>query len=198
MLITVSAKRRNRDQGKNKCQTFDFQEDFDVTRYMGRWYEIMSYPFCLTTNAKCVVSTYAFGSDRNISMYSRFVNSQGFENRIMGMAAEKAPGVLAVMFSAARKFLKILSFQSFNFFPFSAEASSFYNILSTDYKNYAVVAACNSYCGSIEGFNVWVLSRKPNLGSEFNDEILKVLKDNEISPSYLQRTVQNCNFSLMF
>lgn len=80
----------------------------------------------------------------------------------------------------------------------SAEATSFYNILGTDYENFAVVAACNSLCGPVEGLNVWVLSRKPDLNPKFFAEVFEVLKESEISFSHLQRTVQDCNFSLMF
>lgn len=63
----------------------------------------MSYPFCVTTNAKCVITTYALASERNVSIYSRFVDFRGLETRLIGMAAEKSPGRLAVIFSAARK-----------------------------------------------------------------------------------------------
>lgn len=111
LLLTTSAfaKRRNVNRGseyslKYECQKLDFQEDFDMTRYTGMWYEVLSFPFCLTARAKCVVYSYAFGASQNIPIYSKFVNSQGFENKIIGMAAEKSPGILAVMFSAAREF----------------------------------------------------------------------------------------------
>lgn len=70
---------------------------------MGLWFEIMSYPFCVTNKAKCVITTYAFASERNISLYSRFVDFRGLETRSIGMAVEKSPGRLAVMFPATRK-----------------------------------------------------------------------------------------------
>jgi lipocalin len=204
LTANVLAKRRviHRGQGQLKneeCQKFNFQEDFNSARFNGMWYEVMAYPFCLTNNAKCVISSYAFGSDRNISIYSRFVNSQGLETRIIGMAAERSPGVLAVMFSAARKFSKLFyAFEKFKLIYFSAEAASFHHILSTDYENFAIVAACNSLCGAINGINVWVLSRKPSLELKYLTEVIDVLNDNEIQYSFLKRTVQDCNFSFMF
>jgi hypothetical protein len=107
MLATSTVgKRRTSTKGQalqNECGSLDLPEDFNIARFMGLWYEIMSYPFCLTTNARCVISTYAFASNRNITIYSRFVNSNGLENRMIGMAAQKSPGRIAVMFSASRK-----------------------------------------------------------------------------------------------
>lgn len=203
MFTTALAKRRNsnREQGqKNECQNLSVQEDFDASRFMGMWYEILSYPFCLTNNAKCIASTYAFGSGRNISIYSRFMDHKGFENRIIGMAAEKNPGIFAVMFPAARRFSNVwayyvLKHQLYCFF--SAEATSFHIILSTNYENYAVVASCNTFCGPVD-LNVWVLSRKPYIEPKFFVDVFEALKENEISYSSLRRTVQDCNFSFMF
>jgi lipocalin len=105
MLATSTAfKRRTSTKGQAiKCGGLDLPEDFSISSFMGLWYEIMAYPFCLTTDAKCVISTYAFASDQNITIYSRFVNSKGLENRVIGMAAQKSPGQIAVMFSASRK-----------------------------------------------------------------------------------------------
>lgn len=105
MCLTSAAVKRRPGKGKfTECENFELQNDFDITRYLGLWYEIMSYPFCVTPKAKCVISTYAFSkSGQNISIYSKFVNSLGFANRVIGIAAQESPGRIAVMFPATRK-----------------------------------------------------------------------------------------------
>jgi lipocalin len=201
MLATLTAgKRRTSTKGQrlqNECGSLDLPEDFNIARFMGLWYEIMSYPFCLTTNAKCVISTYAFVSNRNITIYSRFVNSNGLENRMIGMAAQKSPGRIAVMFSASRKLLFIVPAPT-TFFLSPAETTSFYNVLNTDYEDFSVVVACNSLCGRVNGLNVWILSRHPALEPKFIAKAFEILRQNEIETSPLRMTPHDCNFDQIF
>lgn len=56
------------------------------------------------------------------------------------------------------------------------------------------MAACNNHIGSIEGLNVWILSRTVNLDPKYLAEALVVLNANEIPYFPLIRTTQNCNY----
>ena len=100
---------QNRDGQLNRfaCALPKAKENLDVSRFLGVWYEILSYPFTLTQDAKCVVSTFALGVDLNLTIYTKFINSRGMETKFISQAEEQVQGALKTRFAAARKqFLK--------------------------------------------------------------------------------------------
>lgn len=92
----------------------------------------------------------------------------------------------------------------------AAKANAYYNILDTDYDNYAVIFSCNNYYGLgnkfffqkfqkfifspflVNGQNVWVLGRRNVLEQPFVDRAMAVLDQNRLSRMFLTHTVQNC------
>lgn len=104
----VNGKLTTSNRGKfqvsdNGCQLLKVQHNFDVSRFLGRWNEIYAYPNTISSGARCVTSVYTFTEDEKIVIYSRFVDSRGLLNRMIGMAEEDGKGVLFVTFSAMRK-----------------------------------------------------------------------------------------------
>lgn len=108
MTAKVDAKLRtgNRLQigQKSDCESLQVQEDFDISRFLGRWNEIFAYPYSVSLGARCVTSTYTFDNDQKILIYSRFVDSRGLVNRMTGIAYEKGQGVLSMTIPAIRLF----------------------------------------------------------------------------------------------
>lgn len=93
----------NDDQSDADCRRLNVTENFDFARFHGVWYEIFAYPYTLTAGGKCVMSTYAYSLNGKIIIYYKFVDSRGVENKFMGMAEEKSPGILSASVPAFRE-----------------------------------------------------------------------------------------------
>ncbi|KAG5675096.1 hypothetical protein PVAND_005028 [Polypedilum vanderplanki] len=149
--------------------------NFDLTQFLGTWYGICSYPDKLALDAKCASATFAWAQNQadGINILSRHV-SFGKEKKFMGMARIITSGVLGVEF------------------PCCPKANAYYNILDTDYNNYAVIFSCNNYLGIANGQNVWILSRRRILEPQFVERTMQVLNMNGISKLLLKHIDQNC------
>lgn len=133
--------------GFGNCPRVTVYQNFDVNRFFGRWYEILAYPNKLTIGGKCVFSTYALSSNNIISVYSKQI-SLGIEKQYLGTATVVSPGVLGVNYPAYREISrKLLNYFFINENNIPAKANAYYNILDTDYENYAVIFSCNNYYG---------------------------------------------------
>lgn len=93
---------RGQPQGDSDgCNQLQVQDDFDVSRFLGKWNEVYAYSNTISLDARCVTSTYVFDDDENILIFSQFVDSRRLLIRMIGMAKEKVPGILSVTFPAA-------------------------------------------------------------------------------------------------
>jgi len=84
------------------CPRVNVIRNFDVSRFFGMWYEICAYPSKLTLGGQCTIVTFAWGSDRQITVYTKHV-SFGKEKKFLGTATVVGDGVLGVDFPAYRK-----------------------------------------------------------------------------------------------
>ena len=47
--------------------------DLDVSRYLGRWFEIQVFPNTFQPNLACVSATYGYGGENNVTVYNEGV-----------------------------------------------------------------------------------------------------------------------------
>ncbi|KAG5675507.1 hypothetical protein PVAND_005403 [Polypedilum vanderplanki] len=161
--------------GFGRCPHVNVMQNFDAKRYLGLWYEIQKYPFIFSIGGRCITATYDWNSDRTISVFNKQIRGNGEENSITGTARLVHPGIAS---------LKV----SFNQSPFSHEAD--YNVLYTDYNDFAVVYSCTSFLGLINAKSVWILSRSRFPSQYIIDKAYEVLRDNDISTLFLSQTDQ--------
>lgn len=113
------------------CPRVNIFQNFDVSRFFGKWYEICAYPNKLTLGGKCVYTTFSWQQNNGITVYSRQITI-GKEKQYLGSATVVANAVLGVTYPAYRNF----NFKSFceyfyyyTMFYSSAKANAYYNIL---------------------------------------------------------------------
>ncbi|MFA6892069.1 MAG: lipocalin family protein [Sphaerochaetaceae bacterium] len=129
-------------------------EGFDVTRYMGTWYEIARFDFRFERGLDHTTAEYALNADNTVKVVNRGYNPQ---KDVWKEAKGKAR-----FRGASDKGALEVSF----FGPFYAG----YNILALEDYRYALV------CGSSTKY-LWILSREKTIPEEVRKQFLKIASD---------------------
>ncbi len=132
--------------------TLDTVEEFDINKYMGKWYEIARLPNSFEEGLEENTAFYRIGEDGNIIVINegRLIENKTRIKQAKGKAwtpDPKAPGKLKISF----------------FWPFSGD----YWVLKVD-KDYSYALV-----GGPSGDYLWILSRDRKL----DPKILEELKD---------------------
>uniref|UniRef100_UPI0001753858 Apolipoprotein D n=1 Tax=Homo sapiens TaxID=9606 RepID=UPI0001753858 len=159
-----------------KCPNPPVQENFDVNKYPGRWYEIEKIPTTFE-NGRCIQANYSLMENGKIKVLNQELRADGTVNQIEGEATPvnlTEPAKLEVKFSW--------------FMP-----SAPYHILATDYENYALVYSCTSISQSFHVDFAWILARNVALPPETVDSLKNILTSNNIDVKKMTVTDQvNC------
>ncbi|XP_004278821.1 apolipoprotein D [Orcinus orca] len=159
-----------------KCPNPPVQENFDVNKYLGRWYEIEKIPVSFEKGS-CIQANYSLMENGNIKVINKELRADGTVNQIEGEATQEnitEPAKLAVKF--------------FWFMP-----SAPYWVLATDYENYALVYSCTTIIWLFHMDHVWILGRNPYLPPETVTYLKDILTSNDIDIEKIAVTDQvNC------
>ena len=144
--------------------------DFNLEKYLGRWYEIARMPALFENNLTQVTATYSLRDDGKVR-----VENEGIDAR--SSKPKKAIGKAKFAGSADRGHLKVSFFG-----PFYAD----YIILELDREyRYTMVASSMKY--------LWILSRKPVLEKGMLDGLVEKAKSLGFETDKLYFTPQACN-----
>jgi apolipoprotein D and lipocalin family protein len=155
-----------------KSQELKTVGNVDITRYVGKWYEIASFPQRFQKGCHCTTAEYTLTDKKYVIVENRCNKDSinGKESYIKGKAfIEKNTGnaKLKVQF----------------FWPFRGK---YWIIdLAEDYS-YAVVGHPNRKY-------LWILSRTPNIDQEIYNGIIKRIKDKGFDLSKLKMTIHKEN-----
>ncbi|XP_071516906.1 apolipoprotein D-like [Panulirus ornatus] len=162
------------------CPTVPVVQQFNLRKYLGRWYEIERFfnPF---QDGDCVTADYALLPNGSVSVAnSEF--TEGELNTIFGLATlgpKEYEGRLVVEF------------------PFteggsrgSSDGKPNYNVVATDYYNYAVVYSCSSLGPNLKFEFSWILARRPSVPTHFLVTLRKWLKKVNVDASRYIPTIQ--------
>ncbi|XP_042866947.1 apolipoprotein D-like [Penaeus japonicus] len=143
------------------CPAFPVVRNFDLHQYLGRWYEIERFfnPF---QDGTCVTADYALFPNGSVSVRNTDL-LEGEINTIDGVATltdDPSVGQLFVEFPFSGGFGGVGA----------GEDKPNYNVVATDYKNYAVVYTCEYFGPELKFEFSWILARKPQIPSSFLKE----------------------------
>ncbi|XP_004287111.1 PREDICTED: apolipoprotein D [Fragaria vesca subsp. vesca] len=157
-------------------KTMEVVKGLDVQRYMGRWYEIASFPSRFQPkNGENTRATYTLKEDGTVDVLNEtWTNgSRGF---IQGTAYKADP-------SSDEAKLKV-RFYVPPFLPIIPITGDYWVLYIDDDYQYALV-------GQPSRNYLWILSRKPHLDEEIYNQLVQKAKDEEYDVSKLQKTPQS-------
>ncbi|XP_015788922.1 apolipoprotein D isoform X1 [Tetranychus urticae] len=155
-------------------QTTEIKGGFNLTQYLGKWYEIKRTGLVFEFGQRCVKAEYKLDSDGNVAVNNSGVNLVNFEIYSLGTAK---PGTQSNVFAVT-------------FFPLSPAAQ--YWVVDTDYETYSLVVSCNDVLGLFNVKDAWILSRKPKLDEDIVNRLVGKLDTLGIPSFLLSSTTQNC------
>lgn len=147
-------------------------EAIDLQRYLGRWYEIASFPAWFQEGCHCSTAEYSPGTDEPIAVR----NSCRLESADGDL--DTAEGVARPVDATSNARLEV-SFAR----PFWGD----YWILELDEENYAWVVV-----GTPSREYLWILSRTPVMDEALLQELMARAAAKGFDISRLQRTDQSC------
>ncbi len=150
----------------------DVVEYVDLDKYLGKWYEISSFPQSFQKGCNCSTAEY-FKTDDG---YIRVVNSCRKDSP--DGEVKTANGKAFIEDSKSNAKLKVQFF-----WPFKGD---YWIIDLADDYSYAVVGHPNREY-------LWILSRKPEMESTLYNSILEKIKQKGFDISKLNKTNQTCN-----
>lgn len=145
-------------------------EHVDLSRYLGTWYEIASYPQRFQAGCTATTATYSLRDDGTIDVLNR-CRKDGLDGKL-----DEAKGRARVVDEATNAKLEVSFFR-----PFWGD----YWIIDLDAEGYRYAVV-----GHPERDYLWILSREPELDPAVYEGILARLEEKHYDTSRLVKTLQ--------
>ena len=157
-----------------QIQPLQTVDHVDLEKYLGRWFEIASYPVRFQQGCRCTTADYDTVPGKNyIRVINRCVKYKNGRSRIT-VASAKA----FVMEGSGNARLKVQFF-----WPLRGD---YYIIGLADDYSWAVV-------GHPKRKYLWVLNRESYMTSDSYSQALKVIREKGYDPGRLVKTSHNCD-----
>lgn len=149
------------------------EEELDLSRYLGKWYEIARFPNNFEIGCEGVTAEYSALPEGRIKVVNSCHKAglEGPVDRAEGVARVVAPGKLEVNFAS---WLSLLPFTWGDYWVLDVDA------------NYEVAVI-----GTPKGKQGWILARSPQISAEQLTEAHSVLRRNGYDIGALEMVPQN-------
>ncbi|KAL3286332.1 hypothetical protein HHI36_000840 [Cryptolaemus montrouzieri] len=163
-----------------KCPTISsVQQNFDLNRYLGKWYEAEKYFMIFEAGGKCNSANYSLNENGTVKVLNEEIDILGKQSSIVGVARPAG---------AADEAKFLVSFPSY---PVQTGEAPYW-VLETDYDNYAVVWSCTELPIISTRF-AWILTRERNPSTDVVQKAYAVFDRLNLDKTQLQKTDQsNC------
>ncbi|XP_053978719.1 apolipoprotein D-like [Hylaeus volcanicus] len=163
------------------CPDYVPMANFDMNRFLGVWYETERYFQLTEVVSRCVMANYTLSG-------GKFHVSNQVTNRFTGIK-RVVDGEIKKAASKAEEGKLIVKYT----IPLTPETK--YNVLETDYDNYAVLWSCSGI-GPFHTQNAWVMTRERLAPGPVIQKAYAVLDKYKISRTFFVKTDQNdCAYS---
>ncbi|KAK9694221.1 Lipocalin / cytosolic fatty-acid binding protein family [Popillia japonica] len=174
LLLTLYGLTGSYSAGLFKCPRQQLLQDFNISRFLGRWYEIERSFNVVELSVKCVSLDVSPNKRGQIQIISSNINKwSGTENIAIGLAI---PG---------RRDPSIYQYKTSSILPNQLRPSvGSYQVIATDYINYAIIWSCSDYKLFYRDF-VWIFARRKEIDVNTRAKLYDFLTKRHIDPDRL-------------
>lgn len=183
-LLGLSALSEAQITRPGQCPSVTVQLNFNLTEYLGVWYEIQRYEAPFQQNLDCTTAEYSL-ADANVARVT-VVNSGLLFNGNNATFME-ARGVAVPSFPEDERVPAKLSVA---FFGIEPDRSNYW-VLGSDYHSYSLVYSCEQVTPTTYEEYAWVLSRTKNPSAEFWAKIYGLIAANNVNTEDFRFTEQS-------
>ncbi|XP_012239549.1 apolipoprotein D-like [Bombus impatiens] len=158
------------------CPDYVPMANFDMSKFLGIWYEAERYFQLTEVVSRCVMANYTMGPDGKYRVSNEVTNrftgiKRVLEGEIKKAASKAEEGKLIVKYTI----------------PLTPETK--YSVLETDYDSYAVLWSCSGI-GPFHTQNAWVMTRERLAPGTVLQKAYAVLDSYKISKTFFVKTDQ--------
>jgi apolipoprotein D and lipocalin family protein len=156
-----------------ECPTPTLKANFDATKYMGLWYEQARDGGMPWESNDCQQARYALNADGTVSVKNTQYNPSSGQVEVATATAT---------FDGAKGSVK--------FFEYAPAGD--YEVLDTDYENFAIVYSCSSYYLAKAEY-IWILTRASDISDSLMFSSLQTIRNKvpEYDQTSIRRTLQS-------
>jgi len=143
--------------GRGECPVTDTQLNFDLSRYLGTWYEYSRFDNPFELGVKCGTAQYDVIDPQTVRVVNGGIREFKILGRVINRQRTSVNGTATVVDQTRPAELNV------KFSQFDPSTSANYYVVDTDYNNYAVVFSC-SQLPLLANLNIqylWILTRQP-------------------------------------
>ncbi|XP_049949642.1 apolipoprotein D-like [Schistocerca serialis cubense] len=168
--------------GFGGCPVYQPMTNFDLSKYMGTWYEAERMFAVTEAGARCVSATYSsFPGDK-----VRVTNQ--ITNRLTGLTRQ-LDGEIKMVGKAGEAKLSV----KYSSLPVSIDSE--YMVLDTDYDTYSIVWSCSSLGPFVNRQNAWIMTRERLAPDPVLQRAYGLLDNFKIRRTFFVKTDQeNCDY----
>jgi len=173
-----------------RCPTPPVKQDFDVTRYTGKWWEYQRFPAPFEYGVVCGFANYTLIASDKVKVVNSGIQEIKFLWWVISRKPTLAVGEAVIVNPSEPSKLQV----SFGGMPAGSGEPNYF-VVDTDYDNYAVVYSCSG--DSLGLGNVqfaWILTRAQGVRPANLEQIHNTLKESgvDISP-FITVDHSNCD-----
>lgn len=164
--------------GFGRCPRHEFMKNFNLVEFLGQWYEVERSFYLMELTASCTTINLTENAKGQVDVYIKTIGRwSGSVQEVQGIATKSKRDSTIFLYKVQTKLPNVIA----KLLP----GGGYYQILKTDYSNYAILWTCSTSMGLLHTDYVWILGRRRELDVSERSDIYDFLASRHIDSERL-------------